>query len=120
MKYIHLMNIPPMTVVETAPFLRDAKGLLPEDERARLVSFLGTNPEAGDLIEDTGGVRKLRWARKGGGKSGGYRVLYYYYSERIPLFVPGIYAKNAKESVDKAEKNIFKKLTSLLRQSYGV
>ena len=93
-----------MTVVETAPFLRDAKGLLPEDERARLVLFLGTNPEAGDLIEDTGGVRKLRWARKGGGKSGGYRVLYYYYSERIPLFVLGIYAKNAKESVDKAEK----------------
>lgn len=120
MKYIYPMNVPPMTVVETAPFLRDAKALLSEDERASLVLFLGKNPEAGDLIEDTGGVRKLRWARKGGGKSGGYRVLYYYYSERIPLFVLGIYAKNAKESVDKAEKNIFKKLTSLLRQSYGV
>lgn len=114
------MNIPPMTVVETAPFLRDAKSLLSEEERARLVFFLGTNPEAGDLIEDTGGVRKLRWARKGGGKSDGYRVLYYYYSERIPLFVLGIYAKNARESVNKAEKNIFKKLIVLLRQSYGV
>ncbi|WP_241159767.1 type II toxin-antitoxin system RelE/ParE family toxin [Desulfovibrio sp. ZJ200] len=114
------MNIPPMTVVETVPFLRDAKGLLPDEERARLVLFLGTNPEAGDLIEDTGGVRKLRWARKGGGKSGGYRVLYYYYSERIPLFILGIYAKNAKETVEKAEKNTFKKLIALLRQSYGV
>ena len=54
------MNIPPMTVIETAPFLRDAKGPLPEEERAKLVLFLRTNPEAGDLIEDTGGVRKLR------------------------------------------------------------
>lgn len=69
MKYIYPMNVPPMTVVETAPFLRDAKALLPEDERASLVLFLGKNPEAGDLIEDTGGVRKLRWARKGGGKA---------------------------------------------------
>lgn len=119
MKYVHFMNAPPMTVVETAPFLRDAKGLLTDDERAKLVLFLGTNPEAGNLIEDTGGVRKLRWSRKGGGKSGGYRILYYYYSERIPLFMLGIYAKNAKESVDKAEKNIFKKLTTLLRKSCG-
>lgn len=47
-------------------------------------------------------------------------MLYYYYCERIPLFVLGIYAKNAKESVDKAEKNTFKKLIALLRQSYGV
>lgn len=114
------MNIPPMTVVETAPFLRDAKVLLSEEERAQLVLFLGTNPTAGALMENTGGVRKLRWARSGGGKSGGYRVLYYYYSERIPLFVLGIYAKNAKESVERAEKNTFKKLISLLRQSYGV
>ena len=68
MKYIYRMNTPPMTVIETAPILRDAKGLLPEEERAKLVLFLGTNPEAGDLIEDTGGVRKLRWARRGGGK----------------------------------------------------
>lgn len=57
MKYVYQMNIPPMTVVETAPFLRDAKGLLPDEERARLVLFLGANPEAGDVIEDTGGVR---------------------------------------------------------------
>ena len=114
------MNIPPMTVIETAPFLRDAKALLTEEERAGLIAFLGTNPTAGDIIEGAGGVRKLRWARKGGGKSGGYRVLYYYYSERIPLFALGIYAKNAKESVDKAEKNIFRQLTALLRQSYGV
>lgn len=120
MKYISPMNMPPMTVVETAPFLRDAKGLLSEEERAKLVLFLGANPEAGDLIVNTGGVRKLRWARRGGGKSGGYRVLYYYYSERIPLFVLGIYAKNAKESMEMAEKNTFRELISLLRQHYGV
>ena len=49
-----------MTVVETVRFLKDAEGLLPESDRARLVEFIGANPEAGDLIPETGGIRKLR------------------------------------------------------------
>ncbi len=66
-----------MTVVETVRFLKDASDLMmPELERARLVEFVGANPEAGDLIPATGGVRKLRWALPGGGKRGGARVIY--------------------------------------------
>ncbi len=59
-----------MTVVETVRFLKDSSGLMPGSERARLVAFVGANPEAGDLIPETGGVRKLRWALPGGGKRG--------------------------------------------------
>lgn len=55
----------PMTVVETAEFLRKAKPLLSESERAELVAFIAANPEAGEIIPETGGVRKIRcrgWA----------------------------------------------------------
>lgn len=50
-----------MTVVETNRFLKDARQLIPESERLKLVAFVAVNPQAGDLIPGTGGVRKLRW-----------------------------------------------------------
>jgi hypothetical protein len=74
----------PMSVVETAEFLRTARPLLSESERAELVAFVAANPEAGEIIPDTGGVRKIRWALPGMGKRGGARVIYYYHNERLP------------------------------------
>ena len=76
-----------MTVIETQSFLRTAKALVSDEERMDLIAYLAENPTAGDIMEGTGGVRKVRWARRGGGKSGGFRVIYYYYSEVIPLLL---------------------------------
>jgi hypothetical protein len=59
-----------MTVVETERFLRDARTLLAELERAELVAYVAANPEAGDVIPETGAVRKLRWRLPGRGKRG--------------------------------------------------
>ena len=56
------------TVVETPEFLSQARGLLSEQERSELVGFLARNPTAGDLMQGTGGARKLRWGAKGKGK----------------------------------------------------
>ena len=72
-----------MTVVETARFLKDAKPLLSDSEREELVVFIGANPEAGEIIPETGGVRKIRWALAGRGKRGGARVIYYCHNERF-------------------------------------
>ncbi|WP_241159755.1 hypothetical protein [Desulfovibrio sp. ZJ200] len=58
-----------MTVVETPAFTHEVKALLTEDERNDLILFLAEHPEAGDIIEQTGGVRKVRWARQGGGEA---------------------------------------------------
>ena len=57
-----------------------------EEERALLVDYLGHNPTAGDLVQGTGGVRKLRWGLAGRGKRGGARVVYFCHSTDIPLF----------------------------------
>jgi hypothetical protein len=67
-----------MTVVETREFLSRAKPLMSGSERMELVAFVGANPEAGEIIQGTGGVRKIRWALEGAGKRGGARVIYYY------------------------------------------
>lgn len=99
-----------ITVAETAAYLAAASGLLDEEERTKVVVFLAENPTAGDLMEGTGGVRKLRWARKGSGKSGGVRVIYYYHSVRIPLYLLTVFGKNQKANLTKSERNSLAKL----------
>ena len=107
-----------MTVIETPAFLRRAKGILSEAERADLVAYLAEHPDSGKIMEGTGGVRKLRWAREGEGKSGGYREIYCFHSERIPPFALLIYGKNEKANLTQAEKNDMRRLTALLA-AYG-
>jgi hypothetical protein len=108
----------PMTVVETARILKDAKPLISDSEREDLVAFLGANPEAGDIIPETGGVRKIRWALAGGGKRGGARVIYYYHNERLPLFLLAAYGKSEKANLNKAERNAMKRLIPILVAGY--
>ena len=107
-----------MTVVETGEFLKHAKPLMTDSERAELVAFVGANPEAGEIIPETGGVRKIRWALEGMGKRGGARVIYYYHSERLPLFLLSAYAKNRKANLSKAERNAMKRLVPTLVAGY--
>jgi len=66
----------PMVVVETETFLAAAARLgMSGTERAALIIHLARNPEAGVVVPETGGVRKLRWALPGRGKSGGARAI---------------------------------------------
>lgn len=84
------------TVVETPIFIRRAEKLLTEDEHDDLITYLATHPLAGDEIVGTGGVRKVRFAAKGKGKSGGVRVIYYFYDQDIPIYALLIYGKNER------------------------
>jgi len=112
------MSSAPMTVVETGEFLKQAKPLISDSKRAELVAFVGANPEAGEIIPETSGVRKIRWALQGTGKRGGARVIYYYHSERLPVFLLSAYAKNRKANLSKAERNAMKRLVPALVAGY--
>ncbi len=107
-----------MTVVETPGFLRDSALALTEQERSDLVSYLAANPEAGDIIPDTGGARKVRWRAKGRGKRGGARAIYYYHDQSLPLFLLSVFAKNEKTNLTKAERNEMKELLPRLIAGY--
>lgn len=93
------------TVAEVPEYLRRAAKLLSENQRHDIVSYLATFPRAGDVIRGTGGVRKLRWGRSGRGKSGGVRVIYYFHSERMPLYLLTVFAKGERADLTQRERN---------------
>jgi hypothetical protein len=94
------------TVVETPVFIRSAKNAgVTEAELDEIKSFLSLNPDAGDEMPGTGGARKLRFAGKGKGKSGGYRVITFYSGEDIPVFLLDIYSKGEKIDLTQDEKD---------------
>ncbi|GHU29028.1 hypothetical protein AGMMS50256_12890 [Betaproteobacteria bacterium] len=64
------------TVVETTDFIRDAMKIWSEAEYDDFVEWIARHPDAGDVIVGTNGARKIRWSRRGAGKSGGVRVIY--------------------------------------------
>ena len=97
------------TITETPAFTKLAEKLLGEASKDELYAFLAKEPEAGVVIEGTGGVRKLRWARPGMGKRGGVRVIYYFHCEQHPLLMIDLYAKGDKENLTDAEKNALAK-----------
>jgi len=107
-----------MAVVEMEEFLNHSKAILSEDARGDLIAHLGANPEAGQLVPGTGGVRKIRWATSGQGKRGGARVIYYYYNQSLPLFALDIYAKNEKANLSEADKRSLKRLLPILVSRY--
>jgi hypothetical protein len=105
-----------LTVAELPEYLRAVARLLADADRRAIVDHLAAHPTAGDLIEGTGGVRKLRWARDGRGKSGGVRVVYYFHSEAMPLYLLTMFAKNERANLTKAERNELAGLVDLLVQ----
>ena len=107
----------PMTVVETAQFLRQARDVWTENERADFVDFIARNPESGDVIPETGGVRKLRWRRQGSGKRGGVRVIYFYYTANVPLFLLMIYAKAVRGDVSPDAKKVLAEFAARLKRT---
>jgi hypothetical protein len=109
----------PSTVVETPEFLSATRKILTGSDRALLVDYLAYNPTAGDLIQGTGGVRKLRWALEGRGKSGGARVIYFYHNAGAPVFALTAYAKNDRSDLSKQDRNDLKLLTEALVANYG-
>lgn len=105
-----------LTVAELPEFIHTANKLLTESERQDIIRYLAEHPKSGDLMEGTGGVRKLRWGRGGQGKSGGVRVIYYFHDDAMPLYLLTLFAKGDQANLSKAERNDLAGLVKILVQ----
>ena len=85
--------------IEAPFFTRALEHYLDDEEYARLQEHLNAQPEAGDVVPGSGGVRKLRWAVAGRGKRGGLRVIYYLRSARGEIWMLTLYGKNVRENI---------------------
>ena len=112
------MEYSPITVAETVTFQRKSVRLLSEPERSELIAYLSVRPHAGVLIKGTGGIRKLRWARAGRGKRGGLRVIYYFHSDEMPLYLLSLFGKNEKANLSMEEKAVLSRLVRELSQHW--
>lgn len=107
------------TVVETPDFIKHAKKAgVTEAELNRLREVLARTPDAGEEISGTGGARKLRFAGKSKGKSGGYRVITFYSGIDIPVFLLDVYSKDEKVNLTQKEKTTLRKLLSGIADAY--
>ncbi|MDY0957870.1 type II toxin-antitoxin system RelE/ParE family toxin [Sphingomonas sp. CFBP8993] len=103
------------TVIETQAYIASAKDAgMSADEMAAVVDMIAASPEAGEIMPGCGGARKLRVARPGGGKSGGYRVITYFAGDVFPVFLLTVFGKNEKANLTQAQRNTLAGLTKNL------
>ena len=88
-----------LTFVESPLFSKQVYDYLDDEEYAAFQVYLASAPDAGDLVKESGGIRKIRWRRKGRGKSGGVRVLYFARLQSGEIWLLLIYAKSAVDSI---------------------
>lgn len=88
-----------LTFVESKLFTSLVHKYLSDDEYAALQQALTDNPEVGDVMRGSGGVRKIRWGTAGRGKRGGIRVIYYLRARQGEIWMLTLYAKNEAESI---------------------
>ncbi|MBD2750756.1 type II toxin-antitoxin system RelE/ParE family toxin [Microvirga sp. BT688] len=107
------------TVIQTPTFLADAKAAgLDDTELAEIAATIAANPLVGDIIPGTGGARKVRFAGKGKGKSGGYRVITYYAAEDVPVFLLALVDKGQRADISQADRNALREILGTLADEY--
>ena len=106
------MADPLQTVAEVPQFIRDRRAAgLSEEEHKLIVDTIAANPTMGEEVQGSGGVRKVRFAGRGKGKSGGYRVMVAYLGEDVPVYLLALLSKGERANFTAAEIAAFKTLT---------
>ena len=100
------------TFIESSIFERICPVYLDDDEYAELQQFMIQNPDAGQVVPGSGGIRKLRWSRPGMGKRGGLRIVYFARRGPNEFWMLTIYAKAKRED---APAHILKQLLDAFR-----
>jgi len=98
-------------------FATDARKVFSDEEYEDLISFLAEHPDAGEVIQGTGGIRKVRWRARGRGKRGGARVIYYFRDLNLPVYLLAVYAKGEKIDLTERDKKQMRAMVEEIVQS---
>jgi hypothetical protein len=104
-------------IVSLSGYESQVSRLLNEDERMAMEFYIASAPEAHPVIPGSGGFRKARWAQRGGGKSGGFRVVYFLLAEPGRIYMAAIYAKSRMENLSAADRNVLAKLAAQIKKA---
>lgn len=92
-----------LTVVETILFQKQWPLYRTEEERGEFAAYIAAVPDAGDVVPESGGIRKVRWRRAGSGKSGGVRVIYFTRTVEEEVVLLTLYAKSKTDNITGAK-----------------
>ena len=107
------------TVAETGPYLADAaKAGISEQELQDIVNAVAANPDQGDLVVGSGGVRMARIAARGKGKRGGYRVMIAYVGPEAPAYLLAVLGKGDRENFTKSEVAQMNTITTTIKRHW--
>ncbi|WP_018268439.1 type II toxin-antitoxin system RelE/ParE family toxin [Methylosinus sp. LW4] len=113
------MNSPALiTVVETETYLARATEIMSEAERTAVIDMIAADPRAGDLIQGTGGMRKVRVPLGGKGKRGGARLITFFHDADMPCFLITVYAKDVQADLDPRQRKAATALTDAIRAQF--
>jgi hypothetical protein len=104
-------------IVSLSGYESQVSALLNEEERMAMEFYIACAPEDHPVIPGAGGFRKARWARRGQGKSGGFRVIYFFLTEPGRIYMAAIYAKSRKETLSAADQNVLARLAARIKKA---
>lgn len=99
-----------MEIIETSIFTRRMQEFFSDDEYRELQTEIIANPDIGKVIPGSGGIRKMRWRKKGIGKRGGLRILYYWFIQPKKILMLFAYQKNVQEDISKDQLKTLRKI----------
>jgi len=104
-----------MTFIETKIFTQQITNLMSDSEYRILQNELLADPKAGNVIEHSGGLRKIRFGIKGRGKRGGIRLIYFYHEVKVRIYLLLSYSKNEKDDLSAKELEILRNIARGLK-----
>jgi hypothetical protein len=104
-------------IVSLPSYESQVAALMDDEERMAMEYSIATAPEDHPVIPGSGGFRKARWARRGHGKRGGFRVIYFFLAEGGRIYMASIYAKSRKQTLSAADQNVLARLAAQIKRS---
>jgi hypothetical protein len=103
-------------IVSLPRYESEVEALMDEEERAAMEYFIACAPEDHPVVPGAGGFRKARWGRRGQGKSGGFRVIYFFITPPGRIYMASIFAKSRKQTLSASDQNVLARIAAEIKK----